>query len=431
MLQNAKRLIAICLLITLITGGASYGQQPSTLNINEVYQLARDNYPLTKQQHLIAKTSEFTVSNAAKGYLPMLSINGQATYQSAVTNFPISIPFPGFTIPKYSKDQYKVYVEGDQVIYDGGLIKNQQQVAKTTEAVQGQSLEVELYQLYGRVNELFFGILLIDEQLKQNGLLLNDIQNGIDKTKALVANGVAYRSSVDELEAQFLQTEQERISLKANRKAYLAMLSIFIGRALDSGVIFERPFMPALEAEIKRPELLLYDYQKRVYDDQQQLINLQLLPKLGIFAQGGYGRPGLNVLSNSFSWYYLGGMKLTWNFGSIYTHKKQMQLLNIGRETIDLQKQSFLLNTSMVQKQQIVGIDRYKELLNTDDRIIALRLSVKNAANAQLQNGVLNVHDYIIVLNAEDQARQNKILHETQLLQALYNYQNTIGNVKK
>ncbi|SDJ02354.1 Outer membrane protein TolC [Pedobacter sp. ok626] len=430
MLQNARRLIAVCILITLITGPASYGQQPSALNINEVYQLARGNYPLTKQQQLIAKTSEFTVSNAAKGYLPVLSINGQATYQSAVTNFPISIPLPGFTIPKYSKDQYKVYVEGDQIIYDGGLIKNQQQVAKTTEAVQEQSLEVELYQLYSRVNELFFGILLIDEQLKQNGLLLNDIQNGIDKAKALVANGVAYRSSVDELEAQSLQVGQERISLMANKKGYIAMLAIFIGRALDSGTTFERPFMPVLAAEIRRPELLLYDNQKRVYNDQQKLLNLQLLPKLGAFAQGGYGRPGLNMLSNNFAWYYLGGLKLTWNFGSIYTHKKQMQLLDIGRETIDLQKESFLLNTSMVQKQQIVGIDKYKELLNTDDRIIALRLSVKNAANAQLQNGVLNVHDYITVLNAEDQARQNKILHETQLLQALYNYQNIIGNVK-
>ncbi|MNJ95567.1 Outer membrane efflux protein [compost metagenome] len=430
MLQNARRLIAVCILITLITGPASYGQQPSALNINEAYQLARSNYPLTKQQHLIAKTSEFTVSNAAKGYLPVLSINGQATYQSAVTNFPISIPLPGFTIPKYSKDQYKVYVEGDQVIYDGGLIKNQQQVAKTTKAVQEQSLEVELYQLYSRVNELFFGILLIDEQLKQNGLLLNDIQNGIDKAKALVANGVAYRSSVDELEAQSLQVGQERISLMANKKGYIAMLAIFIGRALDSGTTFERPFMPVLAAEIRRPELLLYDNQKRVYNDQQKLLNLQLLPKLGAFAQGGYGRPGLNMLSNNFAWYYLGGLKLTWNFSSIYTHKKQMQLLDIGRETIDLQKESFLLNTSMVQKQQIVGIDKYKELLNTDDRIIALRLSVKNAANAQLQNGVLNVHDYITVLNAEDQARQNKILHETQLLQALYNYQNIIGNVK-
>lgn len=188
--------------------------------------------------------------------------------------------------------------------------------------------------------------------------------------------------------------------------------------------------MPVLASEIRRPELLLYDNQKRVYNDQQKLLNLQLLPKLGAFAQGGYGRPGLNMLSNNFAWYYLGGLKMTWNFGSIYTHKKQMQLLDIGRETIDLQKESFLLNTSMVQKQQIVGIDKYKELLNTDDRIIALRLSVKNAANAQLQNGVLNVHDYITVLNAEDQARQNKILHETQLLQALYNYQNIIGNVK-
>lgn len=429
-LLNSISIIEICIWLILITGFSANAQQQVTLNIKEVYELARKNYPLTKQNDLIAKTSAFTISNAAKGYLPVLSINGQATYQSTVTSFPFSIPIPGFTIPQYSKDQYKAYAEVDQVIYDAGLIKNQQQVARTTKAVQEQSLEVELYQLYDRVNEIFFGILLIDEQLKQNGLLLNDIHNGLEKTKAFVANGVAYRSNVDELNAQFLQSEQERISLMANRKAYVAMMAKFINLPLDGKTIFERPLMPVLQNYIKRPELSLYDYQKKMYNDQQKLLNLQLLPKLSFFIQGGYGRPGLNMLSNDFSWYYIGGIKLTWNFGSLYTHKNQLQLLGINRETIDLQKETFLLNTSIVQEQQMTIIDKFRTLLETDDKIIGLRFAVKNAADAQLKNGVLSVHDYITTIIAEDEARQNKILHETQLLQALFNYQNTTGNLK-
>ncbi|WP_222539117.1 TolC family protein [Pedobacter polysacchareus] len=427
---NYIKALVVTILMILASGFSSRGQEQPTLKIEELYQLARSNYPLSKQRDLIAKTAQLNIANASKGYLPMLSMNGQASYQSTVTNFPFTLPLPGFNIPKYSKDQYKIYFEADQVIYDAGMIKNQQQVAKTTAAVQQQSLEVELYQLYSRINDLFFGVLLIDEQLKQNGLLLNDVQNAIGKTKALIANGTAYRSSLDELEAQFLQTQQDRISLMANRKAYIAMLSLFIHQTLDEHVIFEKPTVPILDDVLKRPELALYGYQRKVYEDQRKLLNLQLLPKLGLFAQGGYGRPGLNMLSNQFSWYYLGGVKLTWNFGSLYSHKNQLGLLRIGNEMIDVQTETFLFNTSLAQIQQKTVIARYQELLDTDHQIVALRLSVKNAANAKLQNGVISTHDYITVMNAENEARQNRILHETLLLQALYNYKNITGNEK-
>src|SRR5579862_970067 len=172
----------------------SFSQQQSYLTINKAYQLAKQNYPQIKQQELIKKTREYSFSNAAKGYLPALTINGQGTYQSDVTNFPFKIPVPGFTLPTYSKDQYKIYGEIDQTIYDGGLIKNQKQAAVINEMLEHQDLEVELYALYDRVNQLYFGALLVDEQLKQNDLLRKDIQNGLDKVKAQVANGVAYRS---------------------------------------------------------------------------------------------------------------------------------------------------------------------------------------------------------------------------------------------
>lgn len=418
-------------IICIIFPAAKIQAQQTHLTINEAYQLAKQNYPLIKQRDLISKTKEYSVDNASKGYLPVFSVNGQATYQSTVTSFPFSIPVPGFSMPELSKDQYKIYAEVDQMIYDGGIIKNQKQVAETNELVQQQNLEVALYALYDRVNQLFFGALLINEQLKQNELLNKNIQNGIDKAKALLANGTAYRSSVDELNAQLLQTEQSRVELKAAKKAYLDMLSLFVNSKLDENTILEKPATAILSDNINRPELLFYDYQKKTFDLQDELLKTQLRPKFNLFVQGGYGRPGLNMLSNDFSLYSIGGLRLNWNLGSLYTFKNQKQLIDINRKTIDVQKETFLFNTNIVQKQQNAELAKYLELLKKDESIIALRESVKNAAAAQLENGVLSAHDYITQVISEDQARQNFILHNIQLLQAQYNYQNTTGNIKK
>ncbi|SRR5579871_80543 len=423
----SRRILCWCL---LFMPSLLFAQQSTQLNIDQVYQLARKNYPLIKQRDLIKKSRDYAVSNAAKGYLPSFSINGQATYQSDVTNFPFKIPITGFTLPSYSKDQYKVYAEADQVIYDGGAIKNQKQTAEVNEIIQEQNLEVELYALYDRVNQLFFGSLLIDEQLKQNDLLKKDIQNGLDKVKAQVANGVAYRSSADELSAQLLQADQSRVELLAMRKAYMDMLGLFINLSLDEKTALEKPSSPNITDSVSRHELTLYDYQKRNYDLQDRLLDVQLRPKFSLFIQGGYGRPGLNFLNNNFQWYYIGGLRLNWNLGSLYTLKNQRQILDINRKTLDIQKETFLFNTHIAQKQQNAEIAKYAALMKKDDEIISLRESVKNAANAQLENGVLSAHDYITQVNAEDQARQNLILHETQLLQSQYNYQNTIGNIK-
>ncbi|MDE3143452.1 MAG: TolC family protein [Bacteroidota bacterium] len=418
-------------IICILFPAAKINAQQAHLTIDEAYKLAKQNYPLIKQRDLISKTKEYSVDNASKGYLPVFSVNGQATYQSAVTNLPFSIPLPGFSMSELSKDQYKIYAELNQVIYDGGVIKNQKQVAETNELVQQQNLEVALYALYDRVNQLFFGALLINEQLKQNELLNKNIQNGIDKAKALLANGTAYRSSVDELNAQLLQTEQARVELKAAKKAYLDMLSLFVNSKLDENTILEKPATTILSDNINRPELLFYDYQKKTYDLQDEFLKTQLRPKFNLFVQGGYGRPGLNMLSNDFSLYSIGGLRLNWNLGSLYTLKNQKQLIDINKKTIDVQKETFLFNTNIIQKQQNAELAKYLELLKKDESIIALRESVKNAAAAQLENGVLSAHDYITQVIAEDQSRQNFILHNIQLLQAQYNYQNTTGNIKK
>jgi outer membrane protein TolC len=400
-------------------------QQTNLLTITQAYELAKKNYPLIKQRDLIKKAGDYSVENAAKGYLPQVSFSGQATYQSAVTSIPFNVP--GFSIPQYSKDQYKLYGEVDQVIYDGGVIKNQKQTAAANEIIQQQNLEVELYALYDRVNELFFGILLADQQLQQTDLLEKDIQNGIDKTNALITNGTAFRSSADELQAQLLETDQNKVEIKALRKSYTDMLGLFINQPGDS-IQLEEPQRLVLSDSINRPEIMLYDYQKRTYDLQSDLLKDQLKPKFSFFFQGGYARPGLNELSNDFEWYYIGGLRLNWNLGSLYTYKNQKRVLDINKQTLDIEKETFVFNTQLSQKQENATIVKYQELIGKDDAIISLRNSVKNASYAQLENGVLSAHDYITEVNAEDKARQDRILHQVQLLQASYSYQSISGN---
>jgi outer membrane protein TolC len=424
---SATRIFLLGLFSVCSVGAVA--QAVEILTIENAYRLARKNYPLIKQRDLINKSKDYTVSNAAKGYLPMLSANGQATYQSDVTTLPFKFS-PGITIPNYNKDQYKFFGKVDQIIYDGGAIRNQKQTANANEAIQQQNLEVELYGIYDRVNQLFFGLLLTDEQLKQNALLKADIQNGIDKVNAQVKNGTAYRSSVDELSAQLLETEQSRIGLVANKKAFLNMLGLFINMLLDENTIIESPVTPVNTDSINRPELLFYDYQKRIYDLQSESLKIDLRPKFSFFFQAGYARPGLNLLSNDFAWYYIGGLRLSWNFGSLYRLNNQQRLLDIDKQQLDLQKQTFLLNTAMTQKQESAEMEKYIELSRNDEAIIALRASVKKAASAQLENGVLTVRDYLTEVNAEDQATQNRILHEVEMLQTQYNYENTAGNLK-
>ena len=360
----SKFLVTI-LLCSVFSGSALYGQKVETLSVENAYMLARKNYPLIKQRDLITKTKDFTVSNAAKGYLPSFSVKGQATYQSTVTDFPFEVP--GIHIPQFNKDQYKMYAEADQLIYDGGVIKNKKESAIANEALEQQNLEVQLYALYEKVNQLFFGALLMDEQLNQNLLLQKDIRNGIEKAKAFVANGVAYRSSVDELSAQLLQSQQSNVEMSATKKAYLDMLKLFIGLEPDAGLALEKPPAPSLTEEIKRPELEAFNSQKKIYDLRGKLLKDQIKPRISFFAQGGYGRPGLNFLSNNFDWYYIGGLRFSWDFGSLYSLKNNLRLLDINRNSLETQKEVFLFNTRISQLRQKESLQKFDSLIQKDN----------------------------------------------------------------
>ena len=413
----------------IILGVMCKGQP--TVNLDSCYAKARLQYPLIKQKELIEKTKEYNLSNAEKGYLPQVSFNGQATHQSDVTAIPISFHIPGanFSIPTISKDQFNVHSEIDQTIYDGGVIKQQKAAHEASAGIQNENIEVQLYALRDRMNQIYFGTLLIDEQLKQNKLTQKDLQNSIDKMQAAVNNGTVLNSNLYELRAAFLLQKQNEISLLASRKAYLDMLSLFINQQLNENTILETPnSLLVISDTIHRPELNAFDFQKKNDNVQEKMLEATIRPKFLYFFQGGYALPGLNGFNIDPAWYYITGVRLSWSIGGLYTLHNQKQLIDIDRQTIDIQKETFLFNTNLSLKQESAEFLKLKQLINIDNDIIAQRTAVKEVSKAQLDNGVITVHDYLSELDAEDAAKQNLLIHKVQLLMDEYNYKNIAGN---
>jgi outer membrane protein TolC len=414
----------ISTLTALIITGNIMAQQ---LTLDECYEKARQNFPLIKQKGLLMSTRDFTVANARTGYLPQVSINGQATYQSDVTRIPVDVP--GFAIKPLAKDQYKIYAELNQSLYDGGTIKRQNAISETNALVEDQKIEVELYKIHERINQIYFGVLLLDEQLIQTDLVKKDLESSIQKVESSIRNGVAFKTNADILQAEMLKTDQRVIELKAGRSAYISMLGIFIGQELNESTTLQRPadVQSSADQNIARPEMMLYNYQSDLFTAQHQLNNTRVLPRLGLFVQGGYGRPGLNVLVNEFQTYYIGGLRLSWNLAGLYNTRRDKEQLNINVQGVDVLRQSFLFNTRLTLRQQQSDISKLNDLIKVDEQIITLREKIKNTAKAQLDNGVITANDYLRELNAEDQAKQNLSLHQMQLLMTEYNYLATTG----
>ena len=409
----------------LYAAGIAAGQSRQRLTIEESYKLAQENYPLTKQRDLIARTKQYSLSNAAKGILPVITINGQDSYQSAVTSIPIQSP--EINIEPLSKHQYKVYGEVAANLYDGGAIRNQKEFHRATAKIDEQELEVQLYQLKDRVNQMYFGILLLDAQLEQNELLKRDIGRGLQQVEARIANGTALKSSADVLRAEYLKSNQRTIELKASRNAFTDMLELMLAVSLDDSTVFVKPGSLANNDEITRPELSLYQYQRDAIDIHSKMLATRNRPRLSLFFQGGYGRPALDMLNNSAEAYYITGLRLNWTISGFYTLKKEKALLRIEQSNIDLQRETFVHNTKISMKSHGNEVTKLQDVMAADDEIIRLREKITETASAQLENGVITSNDYLREVTAEDQARQNRIMHEIQLLLAQYNLHTTAG----
>ena len=426
MMKKLLLLVGYGLLHTGVVGAQA-------LTIDSCYHMARAHYPLIKKIDLMARASRYDLKNENKRFLPQLNFSGQATYQSQVVDYgdllgDAALP-AGFSPPALSKDQYRIQGEISQLIYDGGNTKSEKDLIGAKAAVQTQNVAANLYAIKSRINGLFFSILLMDAQLRQNKLHKTNLQTQIEKTKAALQNGVAFRSSLDELKAEMVNIEMTGTEYTANRVAYLKMLSLFIGRALPNSTQLAVPeTKQQVITSIDRPELKTFALQQSVYKLQVKQLKSGYLPEVSLFFQGAYGRPTLNILQNEFGAWYITGVRFNWSLGRLYSLSNRKHSLLIHQQEVAADRETFLLNTKIDLTGQQEDIKKYQALIAQDETAIALRSSVTKAAEAQLNNGVITTHEYIQKVNAEYLSRQKKVLHEIQLLQAQYNRKFISGN---
>lgn len=408
--------------MALLTGLISAGQ---TLSLAHAQEQAEKNYPAISRKSLIAQTAAISIENLQKVFLPQVSVSAQASYQSDVTQIPISLPGLNIQSPsKTSTGSSRISANWSMM---GGITKAKKELQQLNAAAEQQKLELELYQVREKINQLFLGILLIDQQLKQVALLSEDIQTGINRVEAQLKNGTAFRSALDLLKAELLKTGQRNIELTSARKGWIDALSLFMGEELPMGIKLLSPDSFDMAIPMNRPELKLFEQQSLFLNAQKKLVDAGLKPRASIFSQAGYARPGLNMLKNEFAFYYIAGLRWNWSFSNFYTRKKEKEQIEVNKKTIETQKQSFLLQSNAQLLQQQAEIDKFKKLIASDREIVELRHNVTMASKAQLENAVITANDYLLQVNAEDQARQIMIYHQIQLIQARVNYQTTMG----
>ena len=399
--------------------------------LEECQQAAEKNYPLIKQYGLIAKTTQLTVKNIQKGWLPQVTASAQATYQSAVTAWPESMQTMyqqmGLSMKGLRKDQYKIGVDLQQTFYDGGAISSQRNIAQQEGKVQEAQTETNLYQVRRRVNEMYFSLLLLNEQIQLNEDVKALLQSSEKKLSAMVKGGTAATSDLDNVRAERLSVEQQNENLKQQKLMLQRMLSVFCGLEVNNT---QKPAPIQIASSVNnRPEMRLYNSQLELTEAKEKALETQLRPKLGLFAQGFYGYPGLNMFEDMMNrkWSLNGivGIKLSWNVSAFYTHKNDKARLSVQREMIENAREVFLFNNKLEEIQQNENINRYQTMMKSDDEIIVLRTNVRKAAESKLTHGIIDVISLLREINNENAAKTQQSIHEIDMLKEMYNLKYT------
>lgn len=404
-----------------------------TVTLDECQRLAQENYPLIKQYDLIRQTTDYTVSNISKGWLPQISAMAQATYQSDVMT--LSDPLQkvlmqqGYNVRGIGKDQYRFGIDINQTVYDGGLISGQKKVARLEGNVQAAQNATDLYAVRQRINDIYFSILLIDDKIKLNEDLLTLLQSNLDKLSSMLAHGIAMKSDVNTVMAEKLKAEQQATELASSRKSLTDMLAIFIGKNFTE---IEMPDVMASQQGNNRPELRLFDSQIELADAQESLLNARLLPKLSVFAQGFYGYPSFDQFDAMFSrtWKLNGmvGVRLAWNVGALYTRKNDRAKLNSRRRLVETARETFLFNNRLLEVQQTDGIAKYRKLIDDDREIVSLRTDVRRAAESKLEHGIIDTNNLLQEITRENQSRIDLSTHSIMMLKENYDLKYTLNN---
>ena len=417
-------------LFAVVCTAASSGQ-----SLEECRHLAREHYPEIRQYDLIAQTEQYNLSNAARAWIPQVTLSGQATYQSATPTYPEAfntiLQANGIEMAGISRDQYKIAVDVSQHIWDGGKSKADKAIAEAEAEEQRSRVDVSLYDLQSRVDNLYFGILLLDERKAQTEALIEVLASNLARLQTYYRNGVAMQADVDAVEAELLTARQSLGQVESSRASYRRMLEIFIGQPLAAENL-ERPAMRELQSRTSaRPELALFEAQESKLEAQRKAINASLMPRFSAFAQGYYGYPGLDMfksmVSSAWTPNAIVGVRMSWNIGAFYTKRNNLEKLNAAEKQIAVQRDVFLFNTQMQTTQDDGEIARLRQAITDDSRIVELRRRVRMAAESQLKNGVIDAADLLRKISDETAAALARSTHEIELLQATYRLKTTLN----
>jgi outer membrane protein TolC len=415
----------IILILFLFLGTVIQAQQKLTLE--ECYKLVDKNYPLAKQTDLLQQKSSYETEALQKAKLPRIDVNAQATYQSAVTQLPISLP--NITVNPANKDQYKATLDVNQLIYNGGIIDANSKLNAAQAKTQQQQVAVSLYQLKTKINQLYFSILLLQENEAILKAKQNQLQSKVEEIRVGIKFGAILPSSEKVLLAEKLKIKQQLTEIYSDKKKLLQDLASLTYSTIDENSVLEKTITTSdFTTESKRPELKLYDLQSEQIEVSNAILSKTKMPKINAFGQAGYGNPGLNMLDNSFQSFYMVGIRANWNVFDWNQIKKQKQALAISKEIVGSEKETFQLNNKMQLQDFENDINKQNEILKSDTEIIQLRTDVLKSSDAQLKNGVITSSEYLVEFTNLFEAITNQKLHEIQLALANANYQTIKGN---
>lgn len=427
-----KVIQATAILLTLLAATPS-----AAITLDECRRMATENYPMVKQYGLVEMSTDYSISNAKRNYLPRISISAQATYQSEVVEFSPEIQNMfrtfGVNYAGIDKDQYRATIELQQNIWDGGISKAQRKKAEAEGTSSARSIETEIYSVNERIDQLYFGILILKARQEQNIKLRELLKSNCDKIEGMLKNGTAMQSDYDAVRAEQLAAEQDYRRITASCKAYCNMLSLFTGKEITPDTEFILPeaiYDP--DAENRRPELSLIDARISELDAEEFALKRASNPKIGAFAQGFYGNTGLNMfkdmMEHRWSANYIVGIKLQWDISQYYTRRNTKNKITLARQQLQNNKETFLFNCD-IKKKEIEGeIDKMHEIMRKDDEIIKLRRAVREAAESKYRNGVIYISDLLREITLENNAEINGKLNRIELAKEIYRLKTTLNN---
>lgn len=433
---------SLTFIIGILFSGFIYAQVPDTLGLIECHELAVGSFPTADRTDLLTAASEIRQKRLNANYLPQIQINGQLSYQSDVTRVDVEVP-PFYIPPPIDmqvtpapletpvppKDQYKFTMDVYQVIYDGGVTGKQKKIDMTSYELEKQQVEVELHKLKENVNQVFFSIIIIQENVKLLAVLFDELHNKLKDVETAINNGIALSSDADVLKAEIIRVEQQMDESHIQKESFIRILAELISQNLSPEIVLNLPEnkMNATSYDPVRPELQMYEMQRLMLDESKDLITSSWMPKLSGFGQLGYGNPGLNFLEDKWTPYYVVGARLKWQVWNWNQNKKDKQILGLRQDIVDKNREAFDKNLLIEMEQHLGDMRKYEQLIVKDREVIQLRQNIARTASSQLDNGVITSSEYVSRLNEEAQAMLNLEVHRVKLEKARVDYLTTLG----